>query len=198
MSVTINDEHFDFDVLSKFDLASFIHENKYQKPETFLLQSKYNTKKLNWFLAEQLKAYPKAVHKLPTFTSTHCWFTSKSYEQSSSESSALFKSSLFNGGKILDLSGGLGVDDWAFAKSFEQVVSLDPDSELNAIVRLNWLKLNLQNCNRLTTTAEAYLKTHSGNQFDLIYLDADRRSNTNRQSGIEGGTPNFLDRKSVV
>ncbi len=193
MSFNINDESFDFDILRAFDLANFLNENKHLKPESFLLHSKYNTKKLNWFLAEQLKTYPKANHKLPTFTATHCWFTSKSYEQSSSESSALFKSTLFKGAHLLDLSGGLGVDDWAFANSFDTVLSLDPDTELNELVRLNWHKLNTIHCSRLDTTAEAFIQENPTRKFDLIYLDADRRSTNSRQLSIHEGSPNFFE-----
>lgn len=193
MSDNINDEYFDFKILKEFDLVKFIEQNKHLKPESFLLHSKYNTKKLNWYLAEQLKVYPKAVNKLPTFLACHCWFTGKSYEQSSSESSALFKSNLFKGTKFLDLSGGLGVDDWAFGKSFEEVISLDPDSNLNELVRMNWQRLSTTNCSRIDTTAEAFLNANQTAKYDLIYLDADRRSNENRHLAIQEGTPNFFE-----
>ncbi len=198
MSVNLNDAHFDFKTVEEFDLKLFLTENKNQSPEAFLLHSKYNTKNLNWFLAEQLKTYPKATHKLPTFVASHCWFTGKSYEQSSSESSALFKSSLFSGNRLLDLSGGLGIDDWAFSKSFKAVISLDPDHKLNELVRLNWEKVGTQNCIRMDTKAEDYLGSATHETYDLVYLDADRRDKENRKQGIAEGSPNFFAIKELL
>ncbi|MBC7383561.1 MAG: hypothetical protein H7296_11330 [Bacteroidia bacterium] len=144
-----------------------------------------------WYLAEQLRVYPKACHKLPVFTQNHCWYTEKSYEQSSSEATALYKSSLFSGKNFLDLSGGLGVDDWAFSKNFQNVVSLDPNLELNEMVRINWEKLKLINCERIDSTAKEYLAGCNIN-FDLVYIDADRRTEAKRSFLISDADPDYL------
>jgi hypothetical protein len=180
------------ELISQFDLGRFLTENKQLSAEKYLLSRKDNTKELNTLLAQQISIYLKAESKIPTFALKHCWFTSKSYEQASSESSALFKSSLFKGNKILDLSGGLGVDDWAFSKSFKQVISLDPDEFLNLLVRENFKKLNIQNINRLTSSAEDFLE-NSEESFDLIFLDADRRSESGKVFFLEQGKPNYLE-----
>ena len=82
------------ELLSNFDLGLFLTQNKHLKAEKFLLDSKDNTKELNTLLAQQLLVYPKADNKLPTFTKHNCWFTSKSFEQASSEETAFFKASL--------------------------------------------------------------------------------------------------------
>ncbi len=125
-------------------------------------------------LAEQLLIYSKAKSKLPTFTNHYCFFTSKSYEQCSSEALANYKASLFNGSLCLDLCGGLGVDDWAFSKKFTQVISLDIDSLLNKLVRKNFEKLGVKNIERLNINANDFIKQNE-QEFDLIYIDADRR-----------------------
>jgi hypothetical protein len=180
-------------LLQSFDLELFLTQNKHLNSSGYLLQAKGNTNELNWLLAEQLKLYPKAIYKLPEFVKHHCWFTSKSYEQSSGEASAIYKSSLFYGQSMLDLSGGLGVDDWAFSPNFYNIVSLDPNIELNYVVRENFKKLSLHNITRLDQTAEDYLlNTNSNNTFDLIYLDADRRPNETRNFFLDQGAPNFL------
>lgn len=180
------------ELLSSFDLELFLTKNKHKSAEAFLLGNKDNTKELNSLLAEQLSIYPKAKNKIPTFTDKACWFTSKSYEQSSSETSAFYKSKLFAGDSLLDLSGGLGVDDWAFSKNFKQVISIDPDSLLNQIVRENFRKLQTNNITRIDSTAEDFLRLNQ-KKFDLIFLDADRRVESGKAFFLENGKPNFLE-----
>ncbi len=178
-------------LLQSFDLESFLTQNKQMDASRFLLAHKGNTNDLNWLLAEQIKLYPKALHKLPHFVKNHCWFTSKSYEQASGEASALYKSKLISGAKLLDLSGGLGVDDWAFSRNFDKVVSLDPDEKLNEIVRENFRRLHCNNIERINITAESYLNSNL-DHFDLIYLDADRRPAQGKSYFLDHDDPNFL------
>ncbi len=179
------------DFISTFDLQTFLSENGQLSHETFLLQCKDNTKEQNWYLAEQLKLYPKAKYKLPSFTNAYCWFTGKSYEQCSSEASAKLKSYLFKGGKLLDLSGGLGVDDVYFSESFKEVISLDPDENLNILTTINLKKLQKLNIKRLTETAESFLENNNL-RFSLIYLDADRRVSNQKSKLLETGSPDFF------
>lgn len=180
-------------LVQDFDLNQFLTQNKHLDAESYLLRHKGNTNQLNWLLAEQLKIYPKASHKLPQFVKHHCWFTSKSYEQSSSESSAIFKSTRFKGGKLLDLSGGLGVDDWAFSKTFELIISLDPNTELNQMVRWNNHLLGVQHIERLDKTAEEFMAEVQDHFFDLVYLDADRRPEEKRSWFLDQVQPNYLE-----
>jgi hypothetical protein len=184
------------ELLSNFDLGLFLIQNKYLKAEKFLLDSKDNTKELNTLLAQQLVIYPKAENKLPTFTKHNCWFTTRSFEQASSEETAFFKASLFSGGQMLDLSGGLGVDDWAFSNQFKSVISLDPDSYLNELVRENFKKLGVKNIIRIDSIAENYLETTEG-AYDLIYLDADRRTEKGKAFFLDQGKPNYLAIKNL-
>lgn len=184
------------ELLSNFDLGLFLIQNKHLKAEKFLLDNKDNTKELNTLLAQQLVIYPKADNKLPTFTKHNCWFTSKSFEQASSEETAFFKASLFSGLQMLDLSGGLGVDDWAFSNQFKNVISLDPDSYLNELVRENFKKLGVKNIIRLDSVAENYLET-TEKVYDLIYLDADRRTEKGKAFFLDQGKPNYLAIKNL-
>lgn len=184
------------ELLSNFDLGLFLTQNKHLKAEKFLLDSKDNTKELNTLLAQQLLVYPKADNKLPTFTKHNCWFTSKSFEQASSEETAFFKASLFSGGQMLDLSGGLGVDDWAFSNQFKNVISLDPDSFLNELVRENFKKLGVKNIIRIDSIAENYLEK-TVEVYDLIYLDADRRTEKGKAFFLDQGKPNYLAIKNL-
>lgn len=180
-------------LLQNFDLSTFLTQNKHLTAEKYLLQCKGNTNELNWLLAEQINIYPKALRKLPQFAHNHCWFTSKSYEQASGEALAIFKSTLVQGKRLLDLSGGLGVDDWAFSKKFKEIVSLDPDINLNNLVRFNYKKMDISNIERIDTTAENYLNKSDIGVFDMVFLDSDRRIEDKRNFFLDQCTPNILE-----
>ncbi|MBU3661973.1 MAG: hypothetical protein FGM41_02090 [Bacteroidetes bacterium] len=185
-------------LLQEFDLKSFLIQNKNMDGAHFLLQCKGNKNPLNAILANQLNLYPKAQFKIPSFTLSDCFLSPKSYEQCSSEMSAMFKSKLYKGANLLDLSGGLGVDDWALSKSFKHIVSLDLDEELNILARLNFKKLGSENISRLTQTAEVFIKENPHQKFDLIYLDADRRVQQEKDYSLAGGTPNYLELENAL
>ncbi len=178
-------------LLQDFDLESFLTQNKHLDGDKFLLRDKSTTIFLKGLLANQLNLYHKAKNKLPTFCKNYCWFSPKGFEQCSSEATALFKSNLFSGKNLLDLSGGLGVDDWAFSKSFEFITSLDPDNDLNILVRENFRKLGSSNINRIDKTAQEFINQNHSKEFDLIYLDADRRNPTGKDYSLEGGSPSY-------
>jgi hypothetical protein len=167
------------ELLESFDLVSFI--NKYRNVSTndFILKDKTNFSIDKNLLAEQLKLNFKLSNKIPTFYAANCWLSSKSFEQASGEKSALYKASLFSGKKLLDICGGLGVDDWAFSARFDTIVSIDIDSYLNVLVNHNFNKLKLNNTRRITADAYLFLKD-TREQYDLIYIDSDRRVNNKK------------------
>ncbi len=144
------------------------------------------------FVANQLQLVGKAKKKLPTWVEFGCFFTPKSLEQCSSPALASFKASLLSGQILLDLSGGLGVDDVSFSKVFNQVISIDSDEELNQLVRHNLRKLHVKNVQRITSSAENYLIQHP-QKVTVIYVDADRRSHGQSKSALlKDATPDVL------
>jgi len=174
------------DNLLNFDLKSLLEE--YTEKDVFRLRDLYpGDHKL---FAEQIKLYPKAKEKLPIFTSNYCYLTTKSYEQSSSEALAKYKANLFSGETLIDLTGGLGVDDWAFSNSFKRVVSVDNNSGLNNLVRINLNKLKTNNVERIDSGAVEFIKLDL--KSDLIYIDADRRTTTKKSVTLEDSEPPVL------
>ena len=93
---------------------------------------------------------------------------------------------------MLVLAAGLGVDDWAFSKSFETVTSIEPDIELNAISKFNFNKLDTKNINRIESNAETFLAQLT-TRFDAIYLDPDRRQDDKRQILLKDHQPNCIE-----
>jgi len=176
----------DLNKLRNFDLQSFLNDD--EKHNIFRLKKEYGN--LSPILADQLTIYKQAATKLPLFAEKYCYFNKKSFEQSSSERAAQYKATLFSGNSVLDLTGGLGVDDWAFAKTFKKVISIDKESSLNELVRINFEKLGITNAERLNADAYEFIKTDAS--YDLIYIDADRRSSAKKAVTPENSEPNVL------
>ncbi|MDZ4757260.1 MAG: hypothetical protein SGJ10_03855 [Bacteroidota bacterium] len=139
----------------------------------------------------QIGLLQKSIKKIPVFFEKRCLLSQKSYEQASSERVAIFKSSLVSGKNLLDLTGGLGVDDYFFSKYFEKITSLDPDVELNEIVRYNFAKLGVDSIKRIDTKAEDYI-AKCKESFSIIYADPDRRdSNKQRKIHVRDWQPDI-------
>ncbi|MES2780480.1 MAG: hypothetical protein V4651_11340 [Bacteroidota bacterium] len=185
------------DTFIDFEIAPFINDTGEYDSVQFTLKHAGKFPFDAAFIADQLAIYTKAKMKLPTFAGAYALFTPQSYEQSSSENLALFKASLLSGTSLLDVSGGLGVDDWAFSKRFQNVVSLDIDSELNKVVRSNMAKLGLSNIQRLDADAYAFVENNV-DIFDWVYMDADRRSSDKRTFALADTEPNIFTIQNKV
>ena len=180
-----------------FNISPFIDKKDSIDPYTFSLNNVNRFPFDIGFLADQLAIYSKAASKLPTFCKCYCLYTPQSYEQSSSEIVALFKANIYDGEVLLDLSGGLGVDDWAFSAAFKKVISIDNDAELNKLVRANFERLGLINISRLDADAYQFV-VNTAEKFDVIYLDADRRPEAKRTFALVDTEPNILKLKEKL
>lgn len=129
-------------------------------------------------ILQQIQAKQKCLDKLPTWGNTPMiLFPPKiSIEQSSSEVLAQHKSESIHGKKIIDLTGGFGVDTFYFSKKFEQVIHVEINPELSEIVRHNSLCLNAKNINVYQGDGLKILR-EIDQQFDWIYIDPARRNN---------------------
>ena len=91
---------------------------------------------------------------------------------------------------LLDLTGGLGVDSWAFSQVAERVVYFEQNAELAAAAARNFAKLGADNIEvrNETVTPETELP-----EADLIYADPARRSAAGRKVFLlEDCTPDIL------
>lgn len=178
-----------------FDLKNFVekHLNDDINTLTFKYKSIQQTDFNSNLVLESILNIKKGRYKLPTLSSNYCWLPTKSYEQASSELTAFYKSLLYKGNSVLDLCGGLGVDDIAFSKVFSKVVSLDADEELNEIVKFNLKILGINHIDRITVFAEDFIANNKS-KFDLVYIDADRRPAVNSKKFLLSDcTPNIIE-----
>ncbi|GAB3802867.1 SAM-dependent methyltransferase [Spirosoma humi] len=133
-------------------------------------------------LVAQLAARQKAREKLPAWYANNALIfpPALSVEQASSERTAQYKATLVYGNRLLDLTGGMGVDSWAFAQHLEQVIYVERNEELAQLAAHNLPLLGATNVSVETGDGLAFLKTYqpSSEEIDWIYLDPHRRDAT--------------------
>lgn len=120
-----------------------------------------------------------------------------SLEQSSSEQTALYKSALYSGNSIIDLTGGMGVDFSLLSRKFKQATYVEQQQNLAEIALCNFKALGLDNTDVICSDCIEYLKTMP--KADMIYIDPARRDNTGRKTiRIEDCTPNILEIENLL
>ncbi len=132
----------------------------------------------NWKkIIEQIECRQKSKDKLPTWFNTESIiYPSKiSIEQTSSEKTAAFKTTLISGNSIIDLTGGFGVDAYYFSKHFQSVVHCEMNKELSAIVTHNVKHLHSNSIAFFSGDSYEIL-SNLNKKFDWIYIDPSRRN----------------------
>ncbi len=163
--------------LLNIDVQSFINDQLHQNITKLALQ-KNPFPNIEWItILEQIESKTKAKEKLPS------WFSTKniiyppkiSIEQTSSEVTASYKSNLISGTSLIDLTGGLGVDDFYFSKQFKKIVHCEINPKLSAITAHNFKQLNVLNIECLSGDSQSIL-SDSDQTWDWVYIDPSRRS----------------------
>jgi hypothetical protein len=128
-------------------------------------------------IINQIVAKKKAKEKLTTwFSTTNIIYPEKiSIEQTSSESTANYKSSLVSGEKLIDCTGGFGIDDYYFSKQFKTVIHCELNADLSQIVKHNCEVLKVSNIECYQGDSTEILK-QLNQKFDCIYIDPSRRN----------------------
>jgi hypothetical protein len=143
-----------------------------------------------WFL-QQVEGRERTEDKLPTFAQIEDWWypVRLSCEQCSSEQAAKYKASLTRGEKMVDLTGGYGVDTYFLNDSFSSIDYVEQNEELCRIAAHNFANRPIAIHN---TSAEDFLQT--AGEYDLIFLDPARRdSHGGKVFRLEDCTPNVVE-----
>lgn len=146
-------------------------------------------------IANQIVCKQKSKKKLPNwFKSDLVYYPSKiNIEQSSSEKTAEYKSKLVSGNKLIDLTGGFGVDSYYFSKIFKNVVYCEINDMLSKITTHNFKQLGVNNIQVISEHGIKYLHKKNDN-FDVIYLDPSRRNSDKRKVFLlKDCEPNILE-----
>jgi len=127
-------------------------------------------------LVEQIEAKKRCEKKLPTwFNAKHIYYPNKlNIEQTSSEITAKYKSSLVSGESLIDLTGGFGIDCYYFSKNIKQVTHCEINEKLSDIVKHNYEQLEVKNITCIAKNGIDTLK-QLNTTLDCIYIDPSRR-----------------------
>ena len=133
--------------------------------------------------AEILSGYDAGIRrkfesKLPHWAEAGCSIPGTlALEQCSSEAAAMYKAS-FTSGFLCDLTGGMGVDSWAFSQVCKRVIYNERDAGLAAAAEKNFKLLGANNieciCREISTDVIIP-------QCDWIFIDPARRSASGRK-----------------
>lgn len=166
------------------DFERFITENAEADISRLLLSCK------DWPVDKELavstiEARRKLRKKVPEWYSrtSLVYPSALSAEQCSSSFTAFYKASLAaritgDGGRVADLTGGMGVDSWAFSKEMSEVLYNDRDASLAKAAEHNFRELDVRNVRVgcMEISPSSIVSAVAGFGPDLIFMDPARRS----------------------
>ncbi|MFL1896164.1 THUMP-like domain-containing protein [Aquimarina sp. 2-A2] len=129
-------------------------------------------------LAQQIAGRQKALQKLNSWASCRdiIYPPTLNLEQTSSDTTATYKSALVSGDSLIDLTGGWGVDAFAFSQQIHQVLHCELNPTLSELATHNFEIRKANNIETKCGDGLAVLKTSE--KLDWIYVDPSRRSDT--------------------
>lgn len=164
------------------------------------------------FCLQQIAGQQTAQKKIPLWAGIQdiVYPPRISLEQCSSEQTALYKQQLTkrllpaNRQKMVDLTGGFGIDFSFLAKLFDEADYVEPDENLCGIARNNFPLLGLPAARIYNTTCENFVDEMGSP--DLIFLDPSRRDTEGRKvvalndcsPNIEALQDKLLDHAPIV
>jgi hypothetical protein len=176
------------------DLQAFIIANEEEDERKMVLKHTLILGVPSSIVANQISGRRKAKTKLPTFYQTPdiLYPPSIHLEQSSSERTAQYKAMIISGvlarlgmnvstklKRVVDLTGGLGVDSFFIGQACDQLDYVESNNGLSEIARHNHEVLGATRIRHHAMTAEAFMKS-SGQRFDFVFIDPSRRAGTKK------------------
>jgi len=129
----------------------------------------------------QINGKQKIKTKVPLFYNNNSilYPVQLSLEQSSSESTAKYKSSLCEGNSLTDLTGGFGVDCCFMSGRFKNVRYVERNKDLCDLASHNFKALGLTQIEVINAETEKYLNEMP--VVDWIFIDPARRSSAGKK-----------------
>jgi len=178
------------------DVQQFIKENREKSPSAIALKKSPFLDVSSSELATQIDGWQRSVRKLPTWAfSSPIYYPDKiNLEQCSSEHTALVKQTLIKkGARVVDITGGFGVDSCYMAQEAEVVIHCELNAKLSEIVRQNAIELGVSNLICIATDGVAYVHQQKDDTLDYIYIDPSRRVNHAKVFLLEDCEPNIVE-----
>lgn len=177
----------ELDILCRNEVREAIEQNLMRNPIEVALDKSIPHARV---VASQLKNLQKAKEKHPTLYAARCIIPERAIEQSSREECARAKH--LRGESLLDMTCGMGGDVVIMAQRFRRVVALERDAVLAEVVRENLRRLQIENVEVVTCSAEEYLE-RCDEHFSAILVDPDRRISDRRSVRLEDSSPNVVE-----
>ncbi|CAM4056489.1 class I SAM-dependent methyltransferase [Flavobacterium antarcticum] len=166
-----------FDSILQKEVQDFINSNLFSDIQKLALKKNPFPNLDYKMLLNQIVSKGKSKEKLPTwFTTDGIIYPEKiSIEQTSSEKTAQYKATLVSGARLVDLTGGFGIDDYYFSKKIEKVIHCEINADLSSVTKHNFKQLGATNIECSSGDSFDFLKNTADN-YDWIYIDPSRRS----------------------
>ncbi|AGC77583.1 hypothetical protein LX97_02224 [Nonlabens dokdonensis] len=158
------------------EIDDYLRAHLNESAASFMLKKHPFEQVSNKELTQQLVGLQKAKTKFPSLFSNHkiIYPPKVNLEQTSSEITAQYKSQLFPCDKMIDLTGGFGIDVSAFAKACPATTHIELNSSLQQYA------LQLFKAQELATKSYScdgieFLQK-STELFDLLFIDPSRKT----------------------
>lgn len=167
---------------------AFLHTYAHLSPPEFALKAAQAGLPHHW-LADQHKARLKAIAKLPEWVATEGVVLPPvaNLEQASGAETAAFKATLVSGTRFADLTGGVGADTLAMARTFSEGYYLEQDAMLCRLAQHNFPLLGAAHVQVLHKEASEWTTLYP--PPDVLYLDPSRREDGRRLRSFDTYSP---------
>lgn len=177
-------------------IQGFIDKNLKNELSTIILKGSPFSEVSIQEIAQQIEGKLKAEKKLPTWFNTKniCYPKKLNLAQSSSEITAKYKANLVSGERLIDITGGFGIDALFFAKKMNQVTHCELNAEVSNLAKHNFQWLSDKKNIKFSCGNGVEILRESKQNFDWIYLDPSRRTDIgNKVFRLEDCQPNTIE-----
>ena len=151
------------------------------------------------FVVDQIRCRKILKNKLPEWSSKENIIVPSriSTEQCSSELTASYKASLFKGGILCDLTGGMGVDSYYFSLKAGKLFYVERFEDYCKAAKHNFKILGADNIEVVNADSRDFISEIP--EIDCFYIDPARRSDTNKRIfAIDECEPDVLSMKDKL
>ena len=174
------------------EVRSFIQANEHGDVQKLVLNPPKQFKNHITLLADQIISRRKLKNKLPEWVESDAILPPPlSAEQASSSETAHYKSQIFHGQHLVDLTGGTGVDTLALSSGFKVVEYVEPNEWLCKLFEHNQKVFSDKPITIHQTTAEQFLESFEG--ISSFFIDPSRRVNSKKVFRLEDCVPNLSE-----
>jgi hypothetical protein len=174
------------------EVQSVIDLHRSDDPAAFAMQFHGHEELPVRAIAEQIACRQKASKKLPRLSQHNLLYTPLALEQASGERSAEYKATYLSGKRIIDLSGGLGVDSMTLSRVFQEAVYCERDPLLCKLFQYNLKQCGIANVQVNNGDSLDLLSMYPDDFFDWIFVDPARREMGRRSIGLEAASPDVV------